>query len=34
LARDLAWMDANPNFQRLRDFSTFVIYRRVAQAAL
>ncbi|MGA3132132.1 MAG: glycosyltransferase family 39 protein [Terracidiphilus sp.] len=28
-APDIAWMDANPNFQRLRDFSTFVIYRRV-----
>jgi 4-amino-4-deoxy-L-arabinose transferase-like glycosyltransferase len=28
-APDLAWMDANPKFQRLRDFSTFVIYRSV-----
>lgn len=28
-APDLAWMDANPNFQRLRDFSTFLIYRRI-----
>lgn len=30
---DIAWVNANPKFQRLRDFSTFVIYRRVAEAA-
>lgn len=29
-APDLDWMDANPRFQRLRDFSTFVVYRRIA----
>ena len=32
-APDLEWMDANPKFQRMRDFSTFLIYRRVAEAA-
>jgi hypothetical protein len=32
-APDLGWMDANPKFQRLRDFSTFVICRRVADVA-
>jgi hypothetical protein len=32
-APDLGWMDANPKFQRLRDFSTFLVYRRVAEAA-
>jgi hypothetical protein len=30
---DIEWVNANPKFQRLRDFSTFVIYRRVAEAA-
>jgi 4-amino-4-deoxy-L-arabinose transferase-like glycosyltransferase len=32
-APDLGWMDANPKFQRMRDFSTFIVYRRVAEAA-
>jgi len=32
-APDLDWVDANPRFQRLRDFSTLVIYRRVAEGA-
>jgi 4-amino-4-deoxy-L-arabinose transferase-like glycosyltransferase len=27
-APEVDWMDANPKFQRLRDFGTFVIYRR------
>jgi hypothetical protein len=29
---DIEWVDANPKFQRMRDFSTFVIYRRLAEA--
>jgi 4-amino-4-deoxy-L-arabinose transferase-like glycosyltransferase len=29
---DIEWVNANPKFQRLRDFSTFVIYRRVSEA--
>ena len=28
-APDIGWVDANPKFQRMRDFSTFVIYRRL-----
>ena len=27
---DIEWVDANPKFQRMRDFSAFVIYRRLA----
>jgi hypothetical protein len=30
---DLERVDANPHFQRLRDFSTFVVYRRLADVA-
>jgi 4-amino-4-deoxy-L-arabinose transferase-like glycosyltransferase len=29
---DIEWVNANPKFQRMRDFSTFVIYRRLAEA--
>jgi len=29
---DIGWVDANPKFQRMRDFSAFVIYRRLAEA--
>jgi dolichyl-phosphate-mannose--protein O-mannosyl transferase len=29
---DIKWVNANPKFQRMRDFSTFVIYRRLAEA--
>jgi hypothetical protein len=29
-APNIGWMDANAKFQRVRDFSTFAIYRRVA----
>jgi 4-amino-4-deoxy-L-arabinose transferase-like glycosyltransferase len=29
---DIDWVDANPKFRRVRDFSAFVIYRRVAEA--
>jgi hypothetical protein len=29
---DIDWVNANPKFQRMRDFSTFVIYRRLAGA--
>jgi 4-amino-4-deoxy-L-arabinose transferase-like glycosyltransferase len=29
---DIDWVNANPKFQRMRDFSTFVIYRRTAEA--
>jgi 4-amino-4-deoxy-L-arabinose transferase-like glycosyltransferase len=29
---DIEWVNANRKFQRLRDFSTFVIYRRVNEA--
>jgi hypothetical protein len=28
-APDLDWMDANAKFERLRDFGTFVLYRRI-----
>ncbi len=29
---DIEWVNANPKFQRLRDFSAFVIYRRLYEA--
>ena len=29
---DIAWLNANPKFQRMREFSTFVIYRRLPEA--
>ena len=29
---DIEWVNADPKFQRMRDFSTFVIYRRLAEA--
>jgi 4-amino-4-deoxy-L-arabinose transferase-like glycosyltransferase len=29
---DVDWVNANPKFQRLRDFSTLVIYRRISGA--
>ncbi len=29
---DVGWVNANPKFQRLRDFSTFAIYRRLTEA--
>ncbi len=29
---DIEWVNANPKFQRLRDFSAFVIYRRLDEA--
>ena len=29
---DIEWVNANPRFQRLRDFSTFLIFRRVNEA--
>lgn len=28
---DIEWVNANPKFQRLRDFSTFVVYRRLTE---
>ncbi len=28
---DIEWVDANPHFQRMREFSTFVLYRRRAE---
>ncbi len=27
------WVDANPRFQRMREFSTLVLYRRLAESA-
>jgi hypothetical protein len=30
---DLDWVNANPRFQRIRDYSGFVIFRRLAEAA-
>ena len=32
-APDIEWVNANSKFQRMRDFSTFAIYRRVAEAS-
>jgi 4-amino-4-deoxy-L-arabinose transferase-like glycosyltransferase len=29
---DIEWVNANPKFQRLRDFSTFEVYRRLTEA--
>src|ERR1017187_9345820 len=29
---DIEWVNANPKFRRMRDFSTFVLYRRLAEA--
>jgi hypothetical protein len=30
---DIEWVDANPQFQRMREFSTIVLYRRRAETA-